>query len=176
MRRVTEAEAQEMRAKGFDRKLLEQDGALKLGRRADDLILRVHQAFLEVTLGLHQAQGIDDYESEEVCLAYRERDEKEDWRVISAEDLNYCHSSLSFFDAQGMKFHLPAYMVAELRGEYHFEILFHLVSKKPGKQFSLLTKEQRAVVREFLLLIREDVNYSGRVADIDKALRGRWAV
>lgn len=54
----------------------------------------VRKAFEGVRLGdgigLWQAQGIDDYESESAIAAYRERDEKEVWSSISSEDLERC--------------------------------------------------------------------------------------
>jgi hypothetical protein len=55
-----------------------------------------------------QAQAIDDYEDEATCGRHLQDDEKEDWSRIPIEGLNRCNSSLSFFDAEGMRFHLPA--------------------------------------------------------------------
>lgn len=181
MKRITQADIDEMRANGYDRTLLEKESeAIELCMRADKLIPLIEEAFEGVTLGngigLQQAQGIDDYEDDETCAAYRECDEKEDWRAISTDELNRCNSSLSFFDAEGMRFHLPAYMIAELLGEYHFGMSFSLTYKgsHTDAQFSLLSPLQRKVVRKFLLLLREDPNYQFSLPDIDRALKGRW--
>src|SRR5688500_17196676 len=80
----------------------------------------IREAFAGVKLGngigLQEAQGIDDYADKETCARYRAGDEKEDWTRIPAEELSRCNSSLSFFDAEGMRFHLPAFLVAELQG------------------------------------------------------------
>jgi hypothetical protein len=74
----------------------------------------IREAFHGVTLGngigLLEGQGLDDYEDEATRKAYRERDEKHDWERIPVEALNRCQSSLSFFDAEGMRFHLPAFI------------------------------------------------------------------
>src|SRR5438046_507176 len=90
----------------------------------------VREAFRGVTLGegvgLLEGRGIDDYEVQEVLDAYRSQDEKEDWSKIPVDALNNCYSSLSFFDAEGLRFHLPAYLIADLEGLYQFDVLFHL--------------------------------------------------
>lgn len=80
----------------------------------------VRSAFQGVTLGngigLWQGQGLDDYANSETLARYRAQDEKVDWSRIPASELDSCHSSLSFFDAEGMRFHLPAYLIADLEG------------------------------------------------------------
>jgi hypothetical protein len=40
--------------------------------------------------------------------------------------LNACYSSLSFFDAEGMRFPLPAFLIAELNGGYLQDMSFQL--------------------------------------------------
>jgi len=120
------------------------------------IITQIKAAFANVRLedgvGLRQAQGIDDYQSDETCRALRQRDEKEDWQKIPVKELEDCYSSLSFFDAKGMRFHLPAFMIADLEGSYgpgaRF-ILTHL-NDYTREQFSLLSSEQRAAVAAYL--------------------------
>lgn len=170
-----------MRARGYDRVLLEQASkAIERGRMADDLIATISEAFRGVTLGegvgLQEAQGLDDYDDEETCAAYRAGDEKEDWRAISSDELNRCNSSLSFLDAEGMRFHLPAYMTAELRGEYDFGMSFSLTNLDTHGRtcFTALSAVQRQAVREFLLFLREDPDYQFDRADIDRALETFW--
>ena len=81
---------------------------------------QIRDAFAGVTLGngvgLREANGLDDYADSRTLAAYRSQDEKLDWSAISAADLDDCASSLGFFDADGMRFHLPAYLVADLEG------------------------------------------------------------
>ena len=56
---------------------------------------------------MRHGQGLDDdYEDAATCEALRLTDEKDDWSKIAVADLNQCYSSLSFFDAEGMRFHL----------------------------------------------------------------------
>lgn len=104
-----------------------------------------------------QAQGMDDYGTPEKILELRRRDEKEDWMRISTDDLNACHSSLSFFDTEGMRFHLPAFTLFDLKDEdpLAYDCIFSLIhdvnSDLFKTQFSLLNKEQRKAVRNFLL-------------------------
>jgi hypothetical protein len=127
-------------------------------------------------IGLQQAQGIDDYEPPGTCAHLRAKDEKEDWSRIPVEELNRCYSSLSFFDAEGMRFHLPAFLIAELRGLYRFEIVFSLthLSEYNAGQFALLTPQQRLAVRAFLLHILDHPDHTFDRPDILRALKDYW--
>ena len=180
MRRVTESEIEEMRARGYDAATLrEAREAFERGKAADRIIERIAGAFSGVTLGdgvgLRQAQGLDDYENEATCAAYRETDEKEDWRKITSADLNRCNSSLSFFDPTGMKFHLPAYMTAELRGEYDFGMAFSLTQVGDYEYYySALDSMQRQAVRQFLLFLLDDPEYVFDSPHIERALADYW--
>ncbi|NJR42201.1 MAG: hypothetical protein HC767_05635 [Akkermansiaceae bacterium] len=108
-------------------------------------------------VGLYQAQGIDDHESDEACSIFRERDEKDDWTRITSEDLNNCYSSLSFFDAEGMRFYLPAYLLADLNGEYKFDLIDEFTNWCDYKkeQYSLLSDIQRDAVSRYLRFIQD---------------------
>jgi hypothetical protein len=137
-------------------------------------------AFAGVTLGagigLYEAQGIDDYADTKTCAAYRENDEKDDWSAISVEDLNRCSSSLSFFDAAGMRFHFPAFLIAAIDGEYGFDLAYNLTqSTLVEDQFALLTARQRQVVREYLRFIEHEEEHAFRREHIQRALVGYWA-
>jgi hypothetical protein len=105
-------------------------------------------------IGLLEAQAIDDYKSDQTRAKYRNTDEKDDWSRIPAKKLNDYYSSLSFFDAEGMRFHLPAFIVAELEGTYTQDVVFHLTYSRQENlsRFDLLNSSQRQAVREFLLL------------------------
>ncbi|MCY0964084.1 DUF6714 family protein [Parathalassolituus penaei] len=149
--------------------------------KSDEIIKVITSVFDSVVLGngvgLFQAQAIDDYKSEAEQQESRLSDEKQDWRLISIADLNKCNSSLSFFDAEGMRFHLPAFLVAELKGEYDFGIDFCLahLSGYRESQFLLLNAEQRASIRELLnyMFNLDPEGFSS--IDIVNALIGFWS-
>jgi hypothetical protein len=139
----------------------------------------VRLAFRGVTLGkgvgLRQGQGLDDYASAQTIAELRAMDEKEGWERISADELNRCHSSLSFFDAEGMRFHLPAYLVADLKGRLTQDLVFHLTytGHEAMSRFDLLNTEQRAVVREFLTLrLADKLDFERE--KIEQSLAGYW--
>jgi hypothetical protein len=150
---------------------------LKRPKRREQLKEQIRQAFTGVCLGngigLREAQGLDDYATEDECAKYRELDEKNDWQTICPEDLNNCHSSLSFFDAEGMRFHLPAYLLAELNETYRFSLTFTLTQE--SEQFALLDKVQRAAVRKFLRFIQYKPDYEFDEEDIQYALAFIWS-
>jgi len=143
----------------------------------------VRTAFQRVTLGegvgLRQGQGLDDYADAQTLASYRAQDEKRDWSAIPAEDLDRYYSSLSFFDANGMRFHLPAYLVADLECRLRTaDILFHLIYTAHGaaSQFDTLSSAQRDAVREFLLLRLSDPHREFAHPMIEEALRSYWTV
>ncbi|WP_425616185.1 DUF6714 family protein [Anatilimnocola sp. NA78] len=128
--------------------------------------------------GLWEAQGIDDYAEDDQIQAYRAKDEKEDWSAIPVEDLNRCYSSLSFFDAAGMRFHLPAFLLADLAGKYtSMDILFTLTTRSnyTTSRFAELSPSQRAAIRQFLLLRLADPHHSLSHRSIQDALERYWA-
>jgi hypothetical protein len=132
---------------------------------------KIREAFAHVTLGsgigLQQAQGLDDHEDEAACARYRVGDETENWTRIPVSELNRCNSSLSFFDAEGMRFHLPAYLIADLQGAYKFGMAFCL-TKSPdyARYFGLLS--------DFLLHISEESDYAFDRPHIIRALDEYW--
>ena len=181
MRRTTRAEIDDMRARGFDSETIRQaEFSEKRTAEADTLCQRVRKAFADVMLGagvgLFEGQAIDDYETDEVRRQKRERDEKESWEKIETKHLNACHSSLSFFDSLGMRFHLPAFIIADLRGHFDMGMEFTLtyLEDHSRKKFGLLSPQQRQIVREYLQFLREDPDSEFHYADIDRALNDYW--
>jgi Family of unknown function (DUF6714) len=140
----------------------------------------VRSAFAGVTLGdgvgLFQGQGLDDYADQETLADLRSNDEKDDWSRLSVEDLNQCYSSLSFFDAQGMRFHLPAFLLADLEGSFNQDIIFSLTCFQfdAMSRFSELNDIQRTAVREFLLLRLSDPDCQFERPMIQRALDEYW--
>ena len=83
--------------------------------RQQRLLDSIERAFHGVELGngvsLHEAKVVDDYDTRAQRLAARTSDEKHDWRKLIDDPklLQLCRlGALSFFDAAGLKFHLPA--------------------------------------------------------------------
>ncbi len=153
----------------------------KMTADKDRVLGLVRRAFQGVTLGegvgLRQGQGLDDYADERTLASYRAQDEKHNWSTIPAADLDRYCSSLSFFDADGMRFHLPAYLVADLEGRLQTtSILFHLVYMAHGaaSRFDMLSPAQREAVREFLLLRLSDAHREFEHPMIEAALRDCW--
>jgi hypothetical protein len=140
----------------------------------------IRDAFRGVTLGdgvgLFQGQGLDEYADPQTVAAYRAQDQKQDWSGIPVANLNRCHTSLSFFDAEGMRFHLPAYLIADLEGTLYQDIVFYLThfEIRGFSRFEKLSDLQRHAVREFLLLYltSPDAEFDGPM--VEKALRQYW--
>lgn len=139
----------------------------------------IRSAFHGVTLGngvgLLQGQGLDDYADEKTLQSLRAQDEKVDWSRLAVDQLDRCHSSLSFFDAEGMRFHLPAYLVADLEGALKQDVIFHLTYLVDGalSRFDLLSLSQREAVRQFLRL-RLETGDSFLSSHIQAALDAFW--
>ncbi len=149
-------------------------------RTQGQIIEMVKDAFCGVELGngigLLQAQAIDNREPDEVQTKWRKEDEKFHWESISHELLESCHSSLSFFDAEGMKFHLPAFIVGSITGEVG-DPLFHLtfdLGRHFYSKFAMLSECQKRAVSEYLTwcLTRDEYIYDHGA--IQKALELHW--
>ncbi|MBE0534863.1 MAG: hypothetical protein IH624_04275 [Phycisphaerae bacterium] len=140
----------------------------------------IREAFAGVTLGggigLWQGQALDDYADDATIALHRSRDEKNDWSRLTVDNLNHCYSSLFFFDADGMRFHLPAFLLAELEGTLRNGILFTLtdLNSYGRSQFTTLNRCQRAAVRQFLLLFKDDPDFSLERRQIVRALNEYW--
>jgi hypothetical protein len=183
MKYPSPADIAEMRARGYDSSTIaEAEEQSKRWAAAQEVARVIESAFTGVTLGngvgLQEGQGLDDYEDAVTCAEYRADDEKEDWRRIPIEALNACHSSLSFFDAEGMRFHLPAFLLADLRNDEHDRIgmEFYLTHRWEyfERNFSVLSPEQRRAVRSYLLFIAEEPDYQFERPKILRALEEYW--
>ena len=180
MKYPTPADIAEMKARGHDPITIEEaERKSKRWTYAQEVCRVIESAFAGVTLGngvgLQEAQGLDDYAGAETCAAYRSNDEKNDWHSISGKALRRCSSSLSFFDAEGMRFHLPAYLIADLRGEYGFGMVFCLTQTGDyDRYFRLLSDAQRGAVRAFLLHLLDDRDYEFDRPHILRALDEYW--
>jgi hypothetical protein len=181
MKYPSPADIAEMKARGYDPSTLaEAEQQSKRWAEGQEVSRTIESAFAGVTvgngIGLQEGQGLDDYEDAATCSRYRANDEKEDWHRIPAEALNRCHSSLCFFDAEGMRFHLPAFLLADLRGDYRMGMASRLTQRweRFEMQFSLLSLDQRRAVRAYLLHIADDPDYQFDRPDILRALDDYW--
>lgn len=140
----------------------------------------IREAFSGVTfgngVGLWQGQALDDCADAATIAEHRTRDEKDDWTLLTIEDLNRCHSSLCFFDAEGMRFHIPAFLLAELEGTLSNGVMFNLteLSDYHRSQFSALNSAQRTAIRQFLLIFRDDPEFEFERPSIERALTEYW--
>lgn len=145
----------------------------------EQLIEKIDTAFADVVLGdgigLFEAQAIDDYESQEVQKTQREKDEKINWRSITNEALLSCRSSLSFFDADGMRFHLPAFIVGSIRGQID-DPIFHLthLSDHAKSQLVTLTNAQKNAIIEYLTWCLTEDEFQIDCGNITRALDEFW--
>jgi hypothetical protein len=127
-------------------------------------------------IGLWEAQGIDDYENNDAQIIARNKDIKDNWLLLSNEDLFHCDSSLSYFDAQGMLFHLPAFILAELNGKLNIGPILPLTSLAISNPeiFKLLNVEQKRCVVMFLEWCAAQPEYDFDKPDIERALHEYW--
>jgi hypothetical protein len=149
----------------------------------DELILQIESAFRGVTLengiGLWEAHGHDNYMGTKECESLRAKDEKENWKNIPVLDLYRCSSGLSFFDAKGMRFHLPQFLLFDLDvfddeterlhaqedlqsslyfpPDVVFTLSYNLEEEYARIRFSLLNKEQMQCIIDFFEYKKQEV-------------------
>ena len=155
-----------------------------MNENREKLIKSIEEAFkgviLEDGIGLFEAQAISSYETEDIRKLYRQKDEITDWQAISKETLEECYDSHCFFDAKGMRFHLPAIMICQLKHENcEVDIVGALFDyweeDKPVRlkeRFDILSFEQRNTVRQFLIeMFAENLHHE---EEIKKAFKAYW--
>jgi len=137
-------------------------------------------AFIDVKLkdgiGLWEAQAIDDYESKAHQATARNKDIKDNWQLLTNDDLFHCDSSLSYFDAQGMLFHIPAFITAELNDKLNTGPIYPLTSLAISNPdiFKLLNVSQKRCVVMFLEWCAAQPDYDFEKPDIERALQEYW--
>ncbi len=160
-----------------------------MSERQKRLLRAIEEAFAGVELGdgvsLHETVVIDLYGSLEEQRAARAPDEKRDWRkLVTDPELVRINGvgGLSFYDAAGLRFHLPAYLslaVKKFRRKYApavlDSLLFHLTHfcEYNLDRFSILDGSQRQCVREVLMFLRDE--YDPDSAELEEAIRGYWS-
>ena len=150
----------------------------------------IEDAFSGVRLGngvgLHESVVIDNHGTDAQRTKARSEDEQIDWRKL-VDDLGLCRFSyrggLSFFDAEGLRFHLPAYLTLAIRrfesddAENVLEILMYELtvnSQCDRERFSILTNQQKMCVRNVLIYLRHC--YDLESEELDHAIAVSWAV
>lgn len=136
-------------------------------------------AFAGITLGdgygLREADAYDDYMvTAQTLQACRGLDEKDDWRKILVEDLQRYSFAVAAFNPEGMRFHLPAYLLAVIDGQYD-GISFYLTQANLDR-FSALNHQQKEVVVQFLQWwVEQPDGQLHRTEVIDCLLSGVWS-
>jgi hypothetical protein len=181
MKYLSPDEIRELKERGYDRALLEARANSERWDAANGLKAKIELAFAGVTLGdgvgLKEGRGLDDYADPDVLAQLHTQDERTDWHRLTSDDLLSYQSSISFVDAEGMRFHLPAWMLAELQDEGIAGLSSKLCRIAPHneRQFALLSTEQRSVVREFLEFMRGDPDFMRDRREIDAAIEHIWS-
>lgn len=122
--------------------------------RSEQLLQQIREAFHGIELGdgisLHQALVIDDYGTKEELDAARVGDEHHDWqKLIALPDIDrILANAISFFDARGMRFHLPVCLTLMVNRPEECVDLLTSISPFHFKAHQLLTEIQRQCVRD----------------------------
>lgn len=118
-----------------------------------------------------EGQVIGDYGSEQEQAEARSKDERDDWSKIPVASLHAYQSSLSFFDAKGTRFHVPAFLMAETNGERLEMDTGLTMAAYMTDKFALLNDEQRAAVHAFLLSMQPHEEYAFSSDEIGRPLQ-----
>jgi hypothetical protein len=152
--------------------------------RESHLLQLISESFRGVELGdgvsLHETIVLDNYGSAQERQAARAPDEKRDWRklVDDPELANvYGIGGLSFYDAAGLRFHLPAYLSLAVKDpdqQVVWELHFHLthLSEYNRQRLAILSPSQRRCVWEVLRYLRDLAGAED--ATLDAAIQGYW--
>ncbi len=128
-------------------------------------------------IGLREGQGLADFFTETACAGLRLLDEKEDWRRLNVQKLNDCFDALYHFDSEGMRFHLPAFLILDLDKECVLCLpnILTNTSEYGKNKFRLFNYSQREVVIGYLIyLIEQHDTHPNDVTAIQKALAEYW--
>jgi len=142
-------------------------------KRKSALIQEITTAFDGVVredgVSLHEAQVLDDYGGPEERAQARAKDIDKTWKDVPEKDISSTDAVLSFLDAKGFRYYIPAYMVWYLRNidsrgceccnsNTFGSVTFHLtykVEENKDRKFQLLTVEQSRAIAHFLILEAE---------------------
>ncbi len=156
------------------------------------LIQQITTAFSEVTredgTSLHEARAIDDYEGEEGRATARLKDTDTRWQDVSDKLIEYFSDVLSFFDAKGFRYYIPAYMIWSLKNYQTsqswsvdstiYAFLIYKYDKFPDydpyHRFRLLNEEQSKAIANFLKFMANYCDDWVDASSANKALSEYW--
>jgi Cysteine-rich CPCC len=138
------------------------DFARLMTSQRDEILQQIAQVFdgvrREEGVTLHEALEMDLYGSPEQCAQARLLDTDENWQEVRGKDLERFPSVLSFLDAKGFRYYLPAYMSWELwrfralGASIRSWLLFHLDTSE-SRHFTILTEPQARAVYRYLRFV-----------------------
>ncbi len=176
----TSKEIEEWKKRGFDSETIRNtEHRLALFKKGQKLIPAIENAFTDVTLGegvgLMETFALDDYSDEETRVKVRDNDEMEEWRCLIGTSLQGIPTF--FFDAEGFRFHLPAFMCANLRGDIDTCYLAPVTAScselsRRKDRIRLLNSDQKHVLRQYMEFLLEDPYED--VPEIRNALEELW--
>lgn len=154
----------------------------------DALIAEITAAFdgvqREEGVSLREGEVLDEYGDAEQLAAARALDTDTRWQDVSDDDLWKYNISLTYFDAKGFRYYLPAYMTYDIRhwGQDKFDgfVLPYLILTRLTKtgrysftmeRFSLITPPQGKAICSFLLFL---VQHGYSFVDAPDALAEYW--
>ena len=136
------------------------------------LIQEIETVFKDVRLndgiGVFEAEELDACSSDKKLEQARKKDRSwwKDWHYIEDKYLAYYSSSMSFMDAQGIKWALPAYMIFALNNYegsfFSIDTTIYTIERgaKGKDNRDLFTLEQKKAIAKFLqymLFVGEDL-------------------
>ncbi|MEG4146378.1 DUF6714 family protein [Microcoleus sp. Pol12B5] len=160
-----------------------------MSERQQQLLDNIARAFRGVELGdgvsLHETTLIDLYEGPSARQEARLLDEKHGWRKLVGDPaLSQLRWALSFYDATGLRFHLPAYLslavtdfdLREDAGDVLESLMFLLtnLSEYNQERLSILDSPQRRCVKDVLVYLRDEYEYELEGLELDQAIGGYW--
>lgn len=147
------------------------DIAVSDNTRKQDLIQEITLAFDGVARGngvtLHEATVIDSYGTPAERAKARATDTEKRWQDVPARDIREIDAALSFLDAEGLNYYIPAYLIwylqnidntAAHRSNTFESIPFHLTYQMEGSRldrFERFTREQGRAIAHFLIFVAE---------------------
>ena len=109
------------------------------------------------------------------------------WKEIPRDILRYHHDDLPFLSNIGLRYYLPAYLLAALEDDWDFLhfVIFNLAptldmygyeSKQDylRKRFSEFTPTQKLAIREFMEFVRDEMSDRPMRSQIASALEDYW--
>jgi len=119
-------------------------------------------------------------QGDEPLLLEEEFKGKTDWKTLDPTFLDHAPggfaSALSFFSKEALHFYLPAYLIADLKGQLKYTYPYNHLTLylDPSPRFSIFNQEQAAAIVAYLTIIRDKDENELERPMIDEALIGYW--